>query len=62
MNLILLQHGFVIATIKGDSQSKNNYYTALETAQKSANKEDFFVFIAQIEKQSLKQYLEFIGQ
>lgn len=62
MNLILLQNGYVIANIKGDYDSRMQYYNALETAQTKNNKEDFLLFIAQIEKQSLERYLEIIGQ
>ena len=60
MNLILLQHGYVIANIKGDYDSRMSYYQTLETAQTSANKEDFLIFIAQIEKESLERYLSII--
>lgn len=60
MNLILLQHGYIIANIKGDYDSRMKYYQALETAQTSNNKEDFLVFIAQIEKESLERYLSII--
>ncbi len=62
MNLILLQHGFVIANIKGDYDTRMNYYQALETAQTQNNKEDFLLFVAQIEKECLVRYLEIIGQ
>jgi Fic family protein/DNA-binding Xre family transcriptional regulator len=62
MNLILLQHGYVIANIKGDYDTRMQYYNALETAQTKNNKEDFLLFVAQIEKQSLERYLEIIGQ
>jgi Fic family protein/DNA-binding XRE family transcriptional regulator len=62
MNLILLQNGYVIANIKGDYDSRMQYYNALETAQTKNNKEDFLLFVAQIEKQSLERYLEIIGQ
>lgn len=62
MNLILLQNGYVIANIKGDYDNRMRYYTALETAQTKNNKEDFLLFIAQIEKESLERYLEIIGQ
>ena len=62
MNLILLQNGYVIANIKGDYETRMNYYQALETAQTSNNKEDFLLFIGQIEKQSLERYLTIIGQ
>ena len=53
MNLILLQHGYIIANIKGDYESKMQYYQALETAQTKNNKEDFLL---------LKRYLSIIGQ
>ena len=62
MNLILLQNGYVIANIKGDYDNRMRYYTALETAQTKNDKEDFILFIAQIEKESLERYLEIIGQ
>jgi Fic family protein/DNA-binding XRE family transcriptional regulator len=62
MNLILLQYGYVIANIKGDYDSRMQYYNALETAQTKNNKEDFLLFIAQIEKESLERYLAIIGQ
>jgi hypothetical protein len=38
------------------------YYQTLETAQIKNNKEDFLLFIAQIEKESLERYLNIIGQ
>ncbi|WP_310377574.1 Fic family protein [Flavobacterium sp.] len=62
MNLILLQNGYVIANIKGDYDTRMQYYNALETAQTKNNKEDFLLFIAQTEKESLERYLEIIGQ
>jgi Fic family protein/DNA-binding XRE family transcriptional regulator len=62
MNLILLQNGYVIANIKGDYDSRMTYYQALETAQTSGNKEDFLLFIAQIEKECLERYLEIISK
>jgi Fic family protein/DNA-binding XRE family transcriptional regulator len=62
MNLILLQNGYVIANIKGGATSRINYYTSLESAQTKNNKEDFLLFVAQNEKESLERYLEIIGQ
>ena len=62
MNLILLQNGYVIANIKGDYDSKMKYYNALEIVQTKKNKEDFLIFVAQTEKESLARYLEIIGQ
>jgi Fic family protein len=62
MNLILLQHGYVIANIKGDYDTRMRYYQTLEAAQTQNNKEDFIMFVAQIEKESLERYLAIIGQ
>ena len=62
MNLILLQNGYVIANIKGDYDNKIKYYNELETAQTKNNKEDFLLFVAQTEKESLERYLEIIAQ
>ena len=62
MNLVLLQHGYIIANIKGDYDSRMQYYQTLEAAQTKNNKEDFLLFIAQMEKESLERYLNIIGQ
>ncbi len=62
MNLILLQNGYVIANIKGDYDSRMQYYNALEIAQTKNKKEDFLIFVAQIEKESLERYLQIIEQ
>lgn len=62
MNLILLQNGYVIANIKGDYDNRMQYYQTLEKAQASNKKEDFLLFIAQIEKESLERYIGIIGQ
>ena len=62
MNLILLQNGYVITTIKGDSVNRTHYYNTLETALTKNNKEDFILFVAQTEKESLEHYLDSFGQ
>ena len=62
MNFILLQSGYVIANIKGDYDSKMNYYQSLENAQTTGNKEDFLLFIAQVEKECLQRYLSIISE
>lgn len=61
MNLILLQHGYVIANIKGDSQSRMNYYNALEQVQTENEKERFLLLIAQTEKDCLERYLSILS-
>jgi Fic family protein len=57
MNLILLQRGFVIANIKGDSRSRLAYYKTLENAQVNGNKEQFITLVAKTELSALKRYL-----
>jgi Fic family protein/DNA-binding XRE family transcriptional regulator len=61
MNLILLQHGYVIANLKGDSEARLNYYEALELAQTKDNKDDFIALIAQSELDCIKRYVSLLG-
>ncbi len=61
MNLILLQHGYVIANIKGDYNTRMQYYKALEDVQVSKNKEPFLNFIAKVERDSLNRYLQVLS-
>ncbi|MCG9911797.1 MAG: Fic family protein [Flavobacteriales bacterium] len=60
MNLILLKHGYVIANLKGDSESRLAYYNALEKAQTNGDKSDFIKLIAQTELNSINRYLSVI--
>lgn len=62
MNLILLQKGYIIANIKGDYESRMQYYQTLETTQTKNNKEDFLLFVAQTEKENLERYIGIIAQ
>lgn len=61
MNLILLQNGYPIAILKGDSESRLQYYKALETAQTENNKEPFFELIAFNVKATLNKVLKTLG-
>lgn len=61
MNLILLQHGYVIANIKGDNANRMVYYEALETAQTENSKTKFLKFVADTELNSLNNYLKVVG-
>jgi Fic family protein len=61
MNLILIQHGLVIANIKGDAKSRMAYYAALEKAQVSDNKDAFVLIVAKYELLALENYLEILG-
>ena len=62
MNLILMQKGYLIANIKGDYENRMQYYQSLEKAQTKKDKEDFLLFIAQIEKESLERYISILTQ
>ncbi len=62
MNLILLQHGFVIANIKGDAKSRMSYYEALEKVQAEQNNCSFIEFIAQTEAGALHQYIGILSK
>lgn len=62
MNLILMQKGYLIANIKGDYENRMQYYQSLEKAQTKKDKEDFLLFIAQIEKESLERYISILNQ
>ena len=61
MNLILLSNGYVIANIKGDYETRMNYYNTLEEAQTSDSKNSFFQFIADVEIDCLERYLKILG-
>ncbi len=60
MNVILLQHGFVIANMKGDHESRSTYYAALETVQSGGTKDDFIRLVAEVEKACLERYLSIL--
>ena len=60
MNLILLQHGFPIAIIQGDTKARLAYYAALEKCNLAQNKDDFHILIAQTVIQSQKRLLKLV--
>jgi Fic family protein len=62
MNLVLLQNGYLIANIKGDSETRMQYYQKLENTLTGKNKEDFILFIAQIEKDNIVRYINLLSQ
>jgi Fic family protein len=57
MNLILLQNGFPIANIKGDTDSRMSYYTALENSRMD-NKIEFILLIAGVVKYTLERRIQ----
>ena len=61
MNLILLQHGFPLAIIEGDYESRMEYYNALEGVQDQENKTVFIDFIAQKVLLGLERYIKLLS-
>ncbi len=61
MNLILLQNGFPIAILKGDTESRLNYYGALETAQTENNKQPFIDLITENVKETMERIIKVSG-
>ena len=59
MNLILMQHGYPIANIKGDNDTRRRYYQTLEEAS-SGDNSAFVEFIEEVVIQSLEYYLQII--
>ena len=62
MNLVLLQHGYPIAILKGDAQSRLQYYAALETAQTNNNKQPFFELVSNTVKNTLERILKVVKE
>lgn len=61
MNLILLQHGYVIANISGEQEHRQRYYRALDQRRFTEDAAAFHRFIANEEKTSLIQYLNLMA-
>jgi len=57
MNLILLQHGYPIANIRGDSESRLKYYNALERSREDS-KTAFIELVTDAVKQMTKRLLK----
>jgi len=60
MNLYLLSKGYVIVNLKGDNESKINYYTTLERSHTENNPSDFYTLVATSEKKALIRYLNIV--
>lgn len=61
MNLLLLQAGYPIVMLKGDADSRLQYYNALEQAQVENDKQVFISLIADKELESLNRMLSIIS-
>lgn len=57
MNLILMQNGYPIANIKGDTANRLKYYAALENAP-TDDRHSFHMLIAETVAQSLEAHIE----
>jgi Fic family protein len=62
MNLVLLQNGYPIAILKGDTQSRLQYYAALEVAQTTGDKQPFLLLIIANVKDALERVLKVVGE
>jgi Fic family protein len=60
MNLLLIRNGYPIANIKGDTESRLQYYEALEAVQMEDDKNRFIQFISLEVKKSLEHYLKLL--
>lgn len=60
MNLQLLANGYPIANLKGDNQTKQLYYSALEKSHTENQPENFYYLVACEVKKSLEKYLSII--
>ncbi|MCF7970985.1 MAG: Fic family protein [Methylococcaceae bacterium] len=60
MNLTLLQSGFPITNINGDSESRLSYYSALEKCNIEQDKTDFYKLITEYTIASLERLLQLI--
>ena len=62
MNWILIQNGYVFATIQGDDEHKNKYLSILAESQNQNDKSIFINYIAQVEKENLQRAIELVTQ
>lgn len=58
MNLILLQSGYPIVSLKGDLANRQRYYKALEAVQINHEKDDFYLLIIENTHKSLKEHIK----
>ncbi|MEA2082878.1 MAG: Fic family protein [Thermodesulfobacteriota bacterium] len=62
MNLILLQNGYTIADISGDTKGRLAYYNALEKCNLNQDKTDFMVLITEYVYDSMGKLVKKLGQ
>lgn len=60
MNLYLLQHGYIIVTLKGDNEKKLQYYKTLEKSHTEQEPDAFYMLVAEAEKEALLRYIKIV--
>lgn len=61
MNLVLLQKGYSIVNIPGDTKSRLAYYDALEKCNLEENKTDFYLLIARHVQENMQKLVHNLG-
>lgn len=61
MNLYLLRQGYAIVTLKSDDEMKLRYYKSLERSHTEQLSDDFYLLVAEAEKDSLERYISLMG-
>jgi Fic family protein len=61
MNLILLRHGYTLATLKGSARQRMSYYKALESVQADSRPAPFYKLICKAVEASLREHLYLAG-
>lgn len=62
MNLYLLRNGYTLVNLKGNMEDKISYYKALEVSHTEQNPMPFQRVVAMAEVESLRRYLEILGE
>ncbi len=60
MNLVLLIHGYTRANIKGNTESRMNYYRAIQSVQEDANPEPFYQLVVEEAIRSIQAHLKLL--
>jgi len=62
MNLALLQKGYAITNIPGESRHRLSYYNALEKCNLEQDKTDFILLIAGYVQASMESLVRILGK
>jgi Fic family protein len=60
MNMVLLQNGYTLTHIKGDTVSRLAYYRSLEDVQVNNNPEPFYELVIDSVIHSLQEHLKMV--